>query len=85
MSRNQKPGKFKLVGSGAQPNYGRRAGDAMPGDPKVAPGDPQAPAPIVAAEGSGSPGLLLPLLFLAACAAGGMATVYFGLVGGTPA
>lgn len=85
MSRNQKPGKFKLVGSGAQPNYGRRASDVVPGEPKVAPGTPQPLAPIVAAEESGAGGLLLPSLFVAACAAGGVAAVYFGLVGGTPA
>jgi hypothetical protein len=80
MSRNQKPGKFKLVGTTpAAP--ARRIGDQVPGEPRA---DASANAGVhaPAAEHSGSRGMLLALLFLLACAGGGSGAVYFGLVGG---
>ncbi|MEW9854494.1 hypothetical protein [Novosphingobium sp. M1R2S20] len=86
MSRNQKPGKFKLVGAGAQPNYGRRIGDALPGDADAGAGAGVATAAAAAGSETNVRGALLrALLFLAACAAGGVAAVYFGLIGAASA
>lgn len=80
MSRNQKPGKFKLVGTTpAVP--ARRIGDQVRGEPTADAGI-KAAVQAHAAEHSGSRGILLALLFLLACAGGGSGAVYFGLVGG---
>lgn len=74
MSRDQKPGRFKLVG-GSTPNYGRRSGD------KSEPPVPAAPVTVAHATPSRFWRLLLPLLFLAGCASGGAIAVFFGFAG----
>ena len=79
MSRDQKPGKVKLVASSAT-NRGRRISDALPSDAASAV-RPGVGAPGATAGHKGA-ALLPALLFLAACAAGGAGTVFFGLVGG---
>jgi hypothetical protein len=80
MSRNQKPGKFKLVGSTPAPPR-RRIGDRSGSQPAGKNGlDRQGADP--AAEPSSRLSLLLPLSFVLGCAGGGSAAVYFGLVGG---
>ena len=78
MSRNQKPGKIKVVAA-RTPNPGRRRGDnaAHPGEAGVE----LVPAQAVAVSRFGASFLLLALVFLLACAAGGAAATYFGLVG----
>jgi hypothetical protein len=80
MSRSQKPGKFKLVGTTpAVP--ARRIGDKV-SDERTADASVNAGVHAHAAEHSGSRGILLALLFLLACVGGGSGAVYFGLVGG---
>lgn len=79
MSRDQKPGKFKLVG-GQKPNPGRRIDDPVEGEAQSGAAQAVVSAPATApARGSG---LVLPLLFLVACAGGGAGAVFFGLAGG---
>lgn len=78
MSRDQKPGKFKLVGATA-PNPGRRRDDKVAA-PAPAAGSANAADP--AAEVSRSGGLLPVILFLIASALGGAGAVFFGLVRG---
>ena len=78
MSRNQKPGKVKLV-AGA-PRHDRRASDRGAGETTAASsreGLSLAPA----AEQSQPTSWLLILLFLAACALGGAGTAYLGFAG----
>lgn len=81
MSRDQKPGKVKLVGVAA-PNPGRRRDDQLPGQAATGSGD--APAHASEVRVNGGSGMLLALLFLLCCAIGGAAAVFFGLVGGLP-
>lgn len=83
MSRDQKPGKFKLVG-GTAPNYGRRASDKVPGEPvgatpRIAARDEQE-----AIDAPRSRGLLLSLLYLLFCGIGGAVVEFFGLAGDWP-
>lgn len=81
MSRDQKPGKVKLV-SGAGTNYGRRAGDKIAGQPVPATtAEGVQSAEDQAAEVSRSRGLLMPVLFLVFCAFGGSGAVFLGLAG----
>lgn len=72
MSRDQRPGKIRLVSSGTAPQPQRRATDPKSEVPIAAeapaPAPAAAPAPVPVPSGSG---LLLSCLFLAACAAGG--------------
>lgn len=77
VSRDQKPGKFKLVGSAA-PTPARRAGD------KVARPSAAASATLAAASNAPSASARwgMALLFLATSAAGGAGAVLFGLVDG---
>lgn len=79
MSRDQKPGKFKLVG-GQKPNLGRRIDDQVEGEAQAE--GLQAVVSAPAAAPAKGPGLVLPLLFLVACAGGGAGAVFFGLAGG---
>lgn len=82
MSRDQKPGKFKLVGTAANP--GRRIGDKVPRQSAEAIDAGRLVVPIAAAGSSKSSRLLLSLVFLLCCAAGGGGAVMIGLVEGLP-
>jgi hypothetical protein len=79
MSSNQKPGKFKVVGT-TPANPGRRIGDGA--DSGTAPGAATIAARPGAAGQSGKANLLLPALFVLGCATGGAGVVYLGLVAG---
>jgi len=81
MSRDQKPGKFKLVGN-AKPNPGRRVEDQLAGAQDGGSGAVTGPAATGINESARRPGLLAPLLFLIGCAGGGAGVVWLGLVGG---
>jgi hypothetical protein len=88
VSRDQKPGKFKLVGVAA-PNPGRRRDDKQP-DPAsdralAASGQDGAADPLADVKAPARSGLLQPLLFILCCAIGAAGAVFFGLVGGLPA
>ena len=73
MSRNQKPGKIKLVAG--TPRHDRRASDRVSAGATAASNqDPGSLAP--AAEQSQSTSWHLILLFLAACALGGAGAAY---------
>lgn len=80
MTRDQKPGRFKLVG-GSTPNPGRRRDDRFAPSPALA---SSVDDPGETADAITSPPrvLLLASLFLLACAAGGACTVMLGLVEG---
>lgn len=81
MSRDQKPGKVKLVAGSAQ-NFDRRIGDQNAGGPG-APQDIRGMADPATGATLSTPRRLLPaLLFLVCCAAGGSGAVAFGLVEG---
>ena len=64
MSRDQRPGKIRLVSGGTEPQPQRRATDPKPELPVAA----EAPTTAPAASGNW---LLPACLFLAGCAAGG--------------
>jgi len=78
MSRDQKPARVKLVASSTD-NPARRVGDEAPsGAASAVPLADGAPASATERKGGG---LILSLLFLAACAAGGAGAVFFGFDG----
>lgn len=80
MSRDQKPGKFKLVGTAANP--GRRIGDKVQRQAAAEMGGKGHVASVESAESPKSSRLFLPLMFLLCCAAGGAGAVMIGLVEG---
>lgn len=81
--RDQKPGKFKLVGAAA-PNPGRRRDDQLQ-EQALAAAESEYVVPLAGdAEAPARSGVLVALLFLLCCAVGGAAVVLFGLVGDLP-
>lgn len=84
MSRDQKPGKFKLVGVAAT-NPGRRRDDRQSEQVLVATALESAADPAGDAQADKRHGLFQIMLFVLCSAIGAAGTVYLGLVGGLPA
>lgn len=76
MSHDQKPGRLRVVSGGASVPQ-RRRGDAESDAQQD--GAPPATAPVAAP--SRKPALVLAMLFMVGCAAGGVALPFTGLIG----
>lgn len=76
MSHDQKPGRLRVVSNAASAPQ-RRRGDAA----SDAQQDVAGPATAPVATSSRKPALLLAMLFIVGCAAGGAALPFTGLIG----
>ena len=79
MSRDQKPGKMRVVGS-ASAVPARRRNDGVPADQLGTPANAIAASASTTAATSKKPSLILVVLFLAGSAVGGAAIPFLGII-----